>query len=83
MSCDQTKTMAVQGAAPSRISPAMYCCASAGAIQAAKTCSKKSTASAAMVKGFTSQFTASVRISPFGRSPIWARLAKSTATIIG
>ncbi len=33
----QTKTIAVQGAAPSRIRPAMYCCASAGAIHGAKT----------------------------------------------
>ena len=36
-----------------------------------------------MVNGFTSQFTTTVTTSPFGRSPMWRRLAKSTLTMIG
>ena len=48
---DILAAIAVQGAAPSRISPAMYCCASAGAIRSTKTTSKKRTPRPAMVKG--------------------------------
>ena len=36
-----------------------------------------------MENGLISQLTAMVMIKPFGRSPIWRRLAKSTFTIIG
>jgi hypothetical protein len=61
----------------------MYCPALAGSIRPAKTCSKNSTPSAAMVKGLISQFTTSVMTSPFGRSWMRRRLEKSTATIIG
>ena len=60
-----------------------YDMALAGAIQAAKTCSKKSTASPAMVKGLMSQLTASVMRSPRGSRAIPRTAEKSTFTIIG
>ena len=75
--------MAVHGAAPSRIRPAIYCPAVPGSMKGAKTHSKNSTPRAAMVKGLISQFTARVMIIPLGRWCTRARLVKSTATIIG
>ena len=47
--------------------PAMYSLADCGSTQGAKTCSKNSTASAAIVKGLTSQLTTSVSTRPRGR----------------
>ena len=61
----------------------MYCAASSGAIQGAKTWSKNSTASSAMVKGLISQLTANVSNNPFGWRATPETAAKSTFTIIG
>ena len=65
------------------MSPATYCVASSGAMEGAKTTSKNSTASAAMVKGLISQFTASVMRRPFGCRATPATAPKSTPIIIG
>ena len=75
--------MAVQGAAPSKIMPAMYWLALAGSIRSAKTNSKNKTPNAAMVKGLSSQLTTRVITMPLGRSWMRLRLVKSTDTIIG
>ena len=75
--------MAVQGATPSRIMPAMYCCASAGDTHPAKTNSKKNTPRVAMVKGLMSQFTSKVSARPRGRRPTPRTALQSIWTIIG
>ena len=75
--------MAVHGATPSRIRPAIYWVASSGGIRPAKKTRKNNTPNAAIVNGLISQFTTSVTISPLGRRPISWRLPKSTDTIIG
>jgi len=65
------------------IAPAMYWSASAGMIQAAKTCPKNSPARRAMENGLTSQLTRRVTNSPRGRFPTFRTDAKSTFIIIG
>ena len=65
------------------MSPAVYCLAISGPIQAAKTCCMKIQASNAMLNGFTSQLTNNVTISPFGRRAIPPIAPKSTFNIIG
>jgi len=79
----QTNTMAVQGATPSRIMPAMYCCADCGSTQGANRCWKNSTPSAAIVKGLISQLTTSVSTSPRGRRPTFLIDDQSIWIIIG
>ena len=75
--------MAVQGAAPKRISPAMYSGTFAGSIHPANRWLKNSTASAAMVKGLISQLITSVITNPSGRCPTSRNERKSLAVIIG
>ena len=83
VSVDHTNTIAVQGAAPKRIMPAIYCPAVPGSMKGAKISSKNRRPSAAMVNGLISQLTVSVITSPLGRSWMRASDEKSTATIIG
>ena len=52
-------------------------------MKGAKTTSRNSTASAAMLKGLINQFTTSVIISPRGCFATCATAPKSTPTIIG
>ncbi len=61
----------------------MYWLAVAGSTQGANTCSKNSTASAAIVKGLMSQLTTSVNARPRGLRPTARTDAKSICTIIG
>ena len=61
----------------------MYWSASAGGIHGPKTCRKNSQAMAAMVKGFTIQFTNNVTRSPRGRRPTLRTAPKSTFIIMG
>ena len=75
--------MAVQGAAPSRMAPAMYSFASSGVIQAAYSLVKNTHAKKAMVKGLINQLTTTVRPSPFSCGPMRRTLSKSTCTIMG
>jgi len=75
--------MAVQGATPSRIMPAMYSLADCGSTQGAKTYWKKNTPSAAMVKGLMSQLTTSVSSRPRGFLPTSFTAVQSIWIIIG
>ncbi len=68
VSWDQTKTMAVQGAAPSKINPAMYWPTFSGPSMSTNSHSKKNQAMANMVNGLISQLTVRVIIKPLGRS---------------
>ena len=65
-----TKTIAVQGAAPSRTAPARYSVASSGVINALNTINRKRYAIPYIVKGLISQFVTHVMINPFGFLPI-------------
>ena len=78
-----TNTIAVQGATPSRIMPAMYSLADCGSTHGAKMYWKNSTPRAAMVKGLMSQFTTRVSSSPCGRLPTSLMARQSTWIIIG
>ncbi len=75
--------MAVQGAAPSMMAPAMYSPASSGVIQAWYNFEKNSQAKNAIVKGLISQLITRVRITPLGLRPTLLMLVKSTCSIIG
>jgi len=75
--------MAVQGATPSRIMPAIYSLADCGSTSPANRYSKKRMPSAAIVNGFINQLTTSVMQIPFGFLPTSFSDAKSTFTIIG
>jgi hypothetical protein len=61
----------------------MYSGALSGSIRPAKTCSKNSTARAAIVKGLISQLMTSVITRPLGRRPTALSEPKSIAIIIG
>src|SRR5690554_4093177 len=75
--------MAVQGAAPSKIAPARYSLAKAGAIQGSNTTIRKNQAMANIVKGLISQFTMVVMASPFGSFLTPTIAPKSICAIIG
>ncbi|MDT4848451.1 hypothetical protein FQZ97_825400 [compost metagenome] len=75
--------MAVQGATPSRIMPAMYSLADCGSTKGANRYLKNSTPSAAMVKGLMSQLITTVSIRPCGFLPTSRTAAKSIWIIIG
>jgi hypothetical protein len=75
--------MAVQGATPRRIMPAMYCVASPGSTRSANSTRKNSQPNAAMENGLMSQFTTTVSASPLGRRPTSRMAVKSICTIIG
>jgi len=70
--------MAVHGAAPSIMAPAMYSPASAGLMKAPYSLEKNIQAKNAMVNGFISQFTVSVSSSPLGFLPTFLIDEKST-----
>ena len=72
----QTKTMAVQGAAPKSTAPARYCVAMSGAIHALNTTKRKKLAMPYMVNGL-------MTMRPFGFFPISLTLSKSTFIIMG
>ena len=75
--------MAVQGATPSRIMPAMYSRADCGSTKDANTCSKNSTPSSAIVKGLINQLTTSVSTRPPGRRRTSFTADQSIWIIIG
>ena len=78
-----TKTMAVQGAAPSRTAPARYDLASSGVINALKITKKNRLAIPYMVEGLIIQLVIQVTNSPFGFLPTFLMLWKSTFIIMG
>ena len=75
--------MAVQGATPSRIMPATYSWPMAAGIQGLNNPRMKSQASAVMVSGLISQFTATVTRRARGWLPMLPMAEKSTASIMG
>ena len=75
--------MAVHGATPSRIMPAMYSVPVCGSTMSANSTLKNSQPSAAMVNGLISQFTTRVSSRPLGLSPTRFMAAKSIWIIIG
>ena len=79
----QTKTMAVQGAAPSNTAPARYCVASSGAMNPLKITNKKKLAIPYIVNGLINQLVIHVINKPFGFFPASLILLKSTFIIIG
>ena len=78
-----TKTIAVQGAAPSSTAPARYSRASGSGIHALKITKKNTHAIPNIVKGLISQFTTQVTNSPLGFLPTSRMLWKSTFSIMG
>ena len=83
MRYDQTKTMAVHGAAARMISPAVNPRAVSGSIHAENTCCMKTQARKAIPKGFTSQLTNRVTRRPRGRRAMPPTEPKSTLSIMG
>src|SRR5699024_1662502 len=78
-----TNTIAVQGAAPKRIAPAMYSLASSGLKNGLNTTKKKKAEIPYMVNGLINQFTTVVKINPLGFFVAFTILLKSIFNIIG
>ena len=75
--------MAVHGATPNRIIPAMYSLAVCASTMSAKNTLKNNQPNAAIVKGLINQLITSVKIKPFGFLLTSLMDEKSTCTIIG
>jgi len=75
--------MAVQGATPSRIIPALYCSTCSGERKPEKRWARKSQAKRVMVKGFTAQFMKRVRPMGLGERPALLISSKLICTMMG
>ena len=75
--------MAVHGATPNKIIPAMYSLAVCASTISAKKTLKNNQPKAAIVKGFINQLITKVKKIPLGFLPTSLMEVKSTCTIIG
>ena len=79
----QTNTIAVHGATPNNIIPAMYCLESSGESKLEKNISKKRIPNIAIVNGLMIQLMIKVKRMPLGLALKSIILAKSIFIIIG